>query len=44
MVSANPGVQAGVSDCLSFGMVYILRVQKTYGRIARKLSLFVILR
>ncbi len=25
-------------------MVYIARVQKTYGRIARKLSLFVVLR
>ncbi len=39
MVSASPGVQAGVSrvsDCLSLGMVYIARVQKTYGRIARK--------
>ena len=36
MVSASPGVQAGVSDAFLFGMVYILRVQKTYGRIAGK--------
>ena len=36
MVSASPGVQAGVSDAFLFGMVYILRVQKTYERIARK--------
>jgi len=35
MVSASPGVQAEVSDCF-FGMVYIPRVPKTYGRIARK--------
>ena len=45
MVSASPGDQAGVSgvsdtsgvsDVFLLGMVYIARVQKTYGRIARK--------
>ena len=36
MVSASPGVQGPVSDWFLFGMVYILRVEKTYGRIARK--------
>ncbi len=44
MVSARPGVQGAVSDWILFGMAYILRVEKTYGRIARKLSLFVVLR
>ena len=44
MVSARPGVQGAVSDWFLFGMVYILRVEKTYGRIARKLSLLVVLR
>ncbi len=36
MVSASPGAQAGVREAFLFGMVYILRVQKTYGRIAGK--------
>jgi hypothetical protein len=44
MVSASPGVQGAVSDWLLFGVVYILRIEKTYGRIARKLSLLVVLR
>src|SRR6266550_2847256 len=42
MVSRSPGVQGGVSDCLSFRHGICSSRPKTYGRIARTLSLFVV--